>query len=90
MCSSDLRKPLLEKIGADIARAGGSLEGADREQIQPLVARIHERVATYAFDDALAAMAEALCIIADATSRRRSSDTVAGEFPGSDRPASAG
>lgn len=84
------RKPLLEKIGADIARAGDSLEGLDREQIQPLVARIHERVATYAFDDAITDMAEALCIIADTTPRRQPSDTAAGEFPASDRPASAG
>lgn len=61
-CAPD--KPLLEGIAKSIASAAAGLDAADQEQVLPLVAQVREGGVAHGFDDALAAAATALCLIA--------------------------
>lgn len=85
-CAPD--KPLLEGIAASIESVAAGLDTADREQLLPLVAEARSGSVARGFDDALAAAARALCLVADAVPRRRAATKPpAGDHGGPDRPA---
>lgn len=68
-CAPD--KPILESIASSIEAAAGGLDSAERDQLLPLVAQAREGSVARGFDDAIAAAATALCLIADAIPRHR-------------------
>jgi PPM family protein phosphatase len=85
-CAPD--KKLLEGIAASIEAAAADLTPADREQLLPLVAQARSGSVSRGFDDALAATATALCLVADAVPRRRAATKASeGDHSGPDRPA---
>lgn len=84
-------KPLLEGIAASIEATAAGLDAADRDQLLPLVAQVRAGSVAHGFDDAIAAAATALCLIADAVPRRRAAMAGPnGEHDGPDRPADGG
>ncbi len=85
-CAAD--KPLLEGIAASIEAAATGLDTADRDELLPLVAQARAGSLAHGFDDAIAAAATALCLIAEAVPRRRDAiPSAGGGHEGQDRPA---
>ena len=88
-CAPD--KPLLEGIAASIEATAAGLDAADRDQLLPLAAQARAGSVAQGFDDAIAAAASALCLIAEAVPRRRAAMPVTeGEHDGPNRPADRG
>lgn len=89
-CGPD--ETLLEGIAASIEAAAADLDAADRDRLLPLVAEARSGSVARGFDDAIAAAATALCLIAEAVPRRRAAmpPAPAGEHDGPDQPADGG
>lgn len=82
---------LLEGIAASIESAADRLDAADREQLLPLVAQTRAGGVAHGYDDAIAAAATALCLIAEALPRQRAATPLhKGEDDGPDRSAESG
>ena len=81
-------KNLRLRAKTSIEAAAADLTPADREQLLPLVAQARSGSVSRGFDDALAATATALCLVADAVPRRRAATKASeGDHSGPDRPA---
>jgi PPM family protein phosphatase len=85
-CAPD--KPVLEGIAASIESVAAELDATDRDRLLTLVAQARSGGVAGGFDDALAAAATALCLVADAVPRRRAATMPpAGDHGGPERPA---